>query len=122
MSYDRRSRTRSVSLLVVAVLMAGWSGLAWLGYAMSDPILAWTAGVATIVVDGGSGVAETLGGKEAGQAVKLVSSSGFVAQAQALLSMILKPLIVIAWGLGMLALFMLPLLITFASRIMGRSR
>ncbi|MBB3965403.1 hypothetical protein [Rhizobium metallidurans] len=118
----RPTRVKPFVWLLILVLMAGWSSVAWVGYVMADPILAWAAGAATTVVDGGAGVAETWGGKQAGETVKLVGSSGFISQAYGLASMIVKPLIVIVWGLGMVALFMLPMLAMILGRIVGRLR
>lgn len=64
---------RPLLWLLIAVLMAGWSAVAWAGHAMSDSILAWAAaGVLTTVV--GESARDRCG-RQAGQPPMMTQSS-----------------------------------------------
>lgn len=104
----------------VLILMVGWSLLSGLGYMLADPVLSWLGAVATGVVQNGQGVAEAYGGKAAGEAVKALDSSGVMGQILAAAQTILKPAIIVVWGLGMLLLATLPKLAGAAGRLLGR--
>lgn len=89
-----------------------WSLLAWVGYGLADGILRWLASNVGTVVEGGRGLAGAAGvGKEVGAAIEAVQLAGVLGWLVSLLALVLKPAIVLAWGLGVLALLAAPLLL-----------
>jgi hypothetical protein len=106
-----------------AWLLAGlgalvWSLLAWLGYGLADGILRWLASSVGTVVEGGRGLAGAAGvGREVGAAIDAVQLSGVLGWLISLLAVVLKPAIVLVWGLGVAALLAAPVLLP---RLAGR--
>lgn len=120
-----RTALRGVSgLLWVFVLMAmaAWSLFAWFAYSLADPVLAWLTTSAPALIDGGRGAVESYGGKAAGDALKTLDMGGLAGQAVALLKVVIKPAIVVLWALGMVALAVLPMLMSVAKRLFGSRR
>lgn len=109
--------------LPMAVVLAGlvlWSLLAWVGYALVDPVLGWIAANTGLLVDGGKGLATAIGvGKEAGSVVDSLNVSGFLGQAIALLRTIVKPAIIVLWAIGALALAAAPVILPRVGRLLG---
>jgi len=111
---------RPISWIVVIAGLAVWSLLAWIGYALVDPVLGWVAANAGLLVDGGKGLATATGaGKEVGSVVDNLNVSGFLGQAIALLRVVLKPAIMVLWAIGALALIAAPVILP---RIINRAR
>ncbi|MBX3532547.1 MAG: hypothetical protein KF849_18260 [Rhizobiaceae bacterium] len=102
--------------------MAVWTLLAWLAYASTDPILAWLTATVSGVVENGQGVAEVLGGRPAGEAVRALDASGLVGQLLELVRIVAKPAIIALWGLGIAVLAALPVLASVVRRVVGRLR
>lgn len=111
--YDAPPRLpRKLPLAVVLGGLVLWSLLAWIGYSLVDPVLAWVASSAGLLVDGGKAIATAAGGKEVGTILDTVNTGGLLGQVIALLGVVLKPIIVVVWAIGALLLvvagFMLP--------------
>lgn len=114
---------RKLRMAVVLVGLVLWSLLAWMAYALVDPVLAWVAGSGGLLVDGGKGLATVTGaGKEVGSVLDNLNASGFWGQAIALLRVVLKPAVIILWALGALALIAAPVILPRISRLLGRRR
>jgi hypothetical protein len=112
---------RSGVWIAVFVGIALWSLFAWFGYASADAVLDWLASNVGRVVEGGKDLAGAVGfGKEAGSLAERLNASGFLGQVIKLLHSIFKPLIVVVWGLGVLALLAAPLLAARVRRFSGR--
>ncbi|WP_306225066.1 hypothetical protein [Bosea beijingensis] len=108
---------------VLALLaMAAWSLFAWFAYSLADPVLAWLSTSAPALVDSGRGAVESYGGKAAGDALKTLDMGGLAGQAIALLKLVVKPAIVVIWVLGMVALAVLPMLMSAVRRLFGSRR
>ncbi|MBL8577289.1 MAG: hypothetical protein JNK47_08705 [Mesorhizobium sp.] len=105
---------------MIAVAVAVWSLMAWIGYNAADPVVAWLGSIVLGVIENGQGVAEAFGGKPAGEVVKALDGGGLAGQILALVQIIIKPAIVVIWALGIVALMMLPLLASLGRRIIGR--
>lgn len=101
--------------------MLGWTVLCLLGYLAADPLIAWLKVAVLGVVDNGQGLAEAVGGEAAGAAVQALKSSGLAGQLLNLAEMIVKPVIVAIWLIGMIALAALRFIASFAMRVL-RSR
>ena len=116
--YQDRSKTgKSVIWVGVFVLMIGWTGLCLLGYLAADPLIAWLKVTVLGIVDNGQGLAEAVGGKVAGETVQVLKSSGIVGQTIGIAETIAKPAILAIWFLGIVALTVLPVIFSFASRL-----
>lgn len=103
---------RRISWIVVIAGLAVWSLLAWVAYALTDPVLGWVAASAGLIVESGKNIATVAGvGKEVGTVVDSLNTTGLLGQAVALLRIIMKPMIVITWGIGALALIVAPRLL-----------
>lgn len=114
---------RPISWIVVIVGLAVWSLLAWVGYALADPVLGWVATNAGLLVDGGKGLATATGaGKEVSSVVDNLNVSGFLGQAIALLRVIVKPAIIVLWAIGALALVAAPVILPRIGRMLGGRR
>lgn len=113
--YDPRASSGLRGPAVVLAMLAGvvvWTLVAWLGYVAVDPVMRWLAGSAGLLVDGGKAIAAVAGvGKEVGAVADGINTSGFIGQSLALIQAILKPLIVVGWGLGVIALIAAPLVL-----------
>jgi hypothetical protein len=108
---------RPISWIAVIAGLAVWSLLAWIGYALVDPVLAWVAVNAGLLVDSGKGLATATGvGKEVGSVVGNLNISGFLGQAIAFLRVVLKPAIIVVWAIGALAIFAMPLILSKRGR------
>lgn len=120
--YDARpSLPRKLPMAVVLVGLVLWSLLAWVGYALVDPVLGWVAANAGLLVDGGKGLA-TGAGKEVGSVVDNLNVSGFLGQAIALLRVIVKPAIIVLWVIGTLVLIAAPVILPRIGRLLGGRR
>ncbi|MCB4824563.1 hypothetical protein [Roseicella aerolata] len=94
--------------------VAVWSLLAWGAYGLVDGGLAWFGGNAAVLAERGHGLAGAVGaGREFGAAVEGLNAAG----ALGALRGILKPLIVVIWATGAVALLAAPLLL---ARLAGR--
>ena len=114
---------RPISWIVVIVGLAVWSLLAWVGYALVDPVLGWVATNAGLLVDGGKGLATATGaGKEVSSVVDNLNVSGLLGQAIALLRVIVKPAIIVLWAIGALALVAAPVILPRIGRMLGGRR
>ncbi|WP_198672091.1 hypothetical protein [Pseudogemmobacter bohemicus] len=116
---------RASSGIILVVMMVGivvWSLLAWVGYSLADPLLAWLGAAVLGVAEGGRGLAVAVGGQPAGAAMDMVNAGGLAAQAMALLQLLVKPAIVLIWLLGIVALLALPFLLPLARRLASRFR
>jgi len=114
---------RPISWIVVIVGLAVWSLLAWVGYALVDPVLGWVAANAGLLADGGKGLATATGaGKEVGSVVDGLNVNGFLGQAIALLQAVVKPAIIVVWAIGALALVAAPVILPRVGRLLGRRR
>lgn len=111
--YDAPPRlARKLPLAVVLGGLVLWSLFAWIGYSVVDPVLGWVASSAGLLVDGGKAIATATAGKEVGAVLDTVNATGPLGQVIALLSVVLKPAIVVVWAIGafllVVAAFMLP--------------
>lgn len=108
---------------VVVVGLVLWSLLAWVGYALVDPVLGWIAANVGLLVDSGKGLAAaTEAGKGAGSVIDNLNTSGFLGQAIALLRAVAKPAIVVVWALGALALIAAPMILPAVVRLIRERR
>lgn len=115
--------TRPISLIVIAVAMAVWSLLAWIGYALVDPVLGWAAASAGLLVDAGKGLATATGtGKEVGSVLDSLNARGFGGQAIAMLRVVLKPAIIFLWVIGAFAIIAVPRILPRIGRLRGGLR
>jgi hypothetical protein len=74
-------------------------------------------------VDSGKDLATTAGaGKEIGNIVDGLNVSGLLGQAIAVLRVILKPMIVIVWAIGALALIAAPAILPKLGRLLATRR
>ena len=105
--YPEERVSRSISSLFVLTGLVVWSLLAWTAYALVDPVLNWVAANAGFVLDSGRGLATGVG-KEAADVAQNINASGFLGQAAIFLKAILKPLIIVVWAIGILALLAAP--------------
>ncbi len=116
--YALRRRGPAVLFALLAAI-AAWSLVAWVGYVAVDPVLRWIAGSAGLLVDSGKALAAVAGvGKEVGAIADSINATGLLGQTLALLQTILKPIIVIGWALGAIAIIAAP----FVLRRMGGLR
>ncbi|CCV15030.1 hypothetical protein [Mesorhizobium sp. STM 4661] len=90
-------------------VLAVWSLLAWVGYALVDPVLSWLAGTA----GSGQGVVAV---------VDSLNVGGVLGQAKALLRIVVKPAIVVLWAIGALVLIAAPLILPRIGRLLSRLR
>lgn len=114
---QRRRLLRPVSWGVALILLAAWTLLAGLAYMLAEPVLGWIAANLGLLVSGGKVAATTAGvGKEAGVLLDNLDTSGLAGQVIAFLGAVLKPAIILVWGLGALALVAAPALLSWLSR------
>lgn len=103
--------------------LVAWSLLTWMGYALVNPILAWVAANAGLLVDSGKDLATATGaGKEVGSVVDNLNVSGFLGQAIALLRAVLKPALIVLWAIGVLVLIAAPVIVPRIGRMLGERR
>lgn len=115
--------SRPVSWIIVIAGLAVWSLLAWIGYALVDPILGWVAASAGLLAGGAKGLATATGaGKEVGTVLDSLNVSGFLGQAIAWLGVVLKPAIVVVWAIGSLVLIAAPMMLGRIGRLLGGRR
>lgn len=123
---DRRPASQASRLPSWAILIVGfalWSLIAWIGYALVDPVLGWVAANAGLLLDSGKGIATATGiGKEASSIVDGLDVSGFLGQAIALLRVILKPAIIVFWAIGAVVLLAAPIILPRIGRLLARRR
>lgn len=111
-------RMRPIGWVAVAVGVALWSFVAWLGYIFVDGILSWAAANVGGAVKTGTNLATSTGfGKEVVGVVDSLNVVGPLGQFIALLQTIAKPAIVVLWATGVLLLFTAPF---FLPRIVRR--
>lgn len=117
-------RMPRVGTATVLVMLAAWTLLAWAGYNLVDGLGAWLAGNAGAVIQGGKDAAAAGGlDKNVVGMLNVDQASGFVAQVAALARIIAKPLIVLAWFLGALAIIAMPMVLRLlAGRFGGHRR
>ncbi len=115
-------RPKPLLWVVILIAMAVWTLFAWLAYAATDPVLAWLTATVSGVVENGQGVAEALGGRPAGEAVRALDASGLAGQLLELVRIVAKPAIIALWGLGIAVLTGLPILASVVRRVVGRLR
>lgn len=107
-------RPRPVVWAAALATVGVWSLLAWGAYGLVDGGLAWFGGNAAVLAERGRGLAGAVGaGREFGAAVEGLNTAG----ALGALRSILKPLIVVVWAAGAVALLAAPLLL---ARLAGR--
>lgn len=116
-SYAVSNLSRPIFWAIVLICLAGWSLIAWIGYAFADSILVWVATNAGFVLDRGKGLT-TLAGKDANSVVQSIGASGILGQTIIFLSAVLKPAIITLWAVGTLAILATPLIL----RRLGRRR
>ena len=115
-------RPKPLLWVVILIAMAVWTLFAWLAYAATDPVLAWLTATVSGVVENGQGVAEALGGRPAGEAVRALDASGLASQLLELVRIVAKPAIIALWGLGIAVLTGLPILASVVRRVVRRLR
>lgn len=114
---------RKLPLAVVLVGLVLWSLLAWALYVLVGPVLSWIAANAGLLADSGKDLATTAGaGKEIGNIVDGLNVSGLLGQVIAVLRVILKPMIVIVWAIGALALIAAPAILPKLGRLLATRR
>lgn len=123
---EQRAVTRMprMGTAMVLVMLAVWTLLAWAGYSLVDGLGAWLAGNAGAVIQGGKDAAAA-GGLDQNVVgmLNVDQASSFVAQVAALAQIIAKPLIVLAWFLGALAIIAMPMVLRLlAGRFGGHRR
>lgn len=123
---ERRSASggfRSRSWIVVTIVLAVWSLIAWISYALSDAVLVWAAGSAGVLVEGGKDLATATGvGKDVGPVLDNLNISGLWGQLIALLRVILKPAIVLLWAIGAVVLIAAPVILPRVRRLLNARR
>lgn len=119
-----RLRISRPGFWIIAIAgLAGWSLLAWVGYALVDPILGWVTASAGLLADGATDLASVTGtGKEVGSILDSLNTSGFLGQAIAWLGVVLKPAIVIVWAIGAVVLIAAPMVLPRIGRLLGGRR
>lgn len=121
--YDAPPRLRrKLPLAVVIIGLVLWSLLAWIGYALVDPVLGWVASSAGLLVDGGKAIATATGGKEVGSLIDTLNADGILGQVIALLRVVLKPIIVVVWAIGALLLVVAGFILPNIGRLMSGRR
>jgi len=113
--------SRPISWIVVLVGLGVWTLLAWVGYALVDPVLGWAAANAGLVLDTGKGLA-TGAGKEAASALQSMNASGVLGQTILFLRAVLKPAIVVLWAIGALTILAMPLILPRLGSLLDRRR
>lgn len=114
---------KPVSWIVVIMGLAVWTLVAWIAYALVDPVLGWVAGSAGVLVDGGKDLATAAGaGKDVGAVIDNLNASGFLGQAIALFRLVIKPTIVVLWAIGVLVLLATPMFLPRIGRLLGGRR
>lgn len=109
---------RRLPFAVLAAAFLVWSGLAWIGWQLVDPVLGWLSGNADAIAATGRSLAAAAGG-EAGIAVQLtkgVDAGGLLAGVVGALAAALKAAILLVWAGGIVALVALPALLRFLRR------
>lgn len=114
-----RSRAH-VSTGPLLIAFALWSALAFGAFLLVDPILAWFGGAVVPLADAGTEAARWFGlGREAATIRDVSNLEGMLAWVISALAIVLKPLIVLVWFIGILALFAAPAIL---SRLGGLRR
>lgn len=91
----------SISWSVAVVGLVAWSMFAALVYVLTEPVLSWIVANLGFLVTGGKVAATTAGaGKEAGVLLNNLDTIFLGGQVIALLRAVLKPAIIVVWGLG----------------------
>lgn len=109
-------RPRPVVWAAALVAVAVWSLLAWAAYDLAGDGLAWLGGNASALAQQGRGLAGAAGvGREFGAAVEGLNAAGVLGALRG----ILKPLIVVVWVAGAVALLAAPLLLARLAGQMG---
>lgn len=114
---------RPISWIVVLLILAFWSIVSWVGYASVDPVLGWAAANVGAMLEGGKNIVTATGvGKEIGSVVDSLNVSGLLGQAIALLLVVVKPLIIIVWAIGAIAVVASPVILPKLGRFRARRR
>lgn len=114
---------RPMSWIVVITGLAIWSLIAWIAYALVDPLLGWVAGSAGALVEGGKDLATATGaGKDIGSVLDKLNTSGLSGQGIALFRVVIKPAIVVLWAIGAVALVAAPVILPRIGRLLGGRR
>jgi hypothetical protein len=114
---------KPVSWIVAITGLAVWTLVAWIAYALVDPVLGWVAGSAGVLVDGGKDLATAAGaGKDVGAVIDNLNASGLLGQAIALFRVVIKPTIVVLWAIGVLVVLAAPVFLPRIGRLLGGRR
>jgi hypothetical protein len=116
----RRSRFLIVGAALVALVV--WSGLAWMVYALADPLLGWLAANLGVLIDSGRNVATAVGGSEVGGLAGPLDMESLGGQLIAWLRVLLKPAILLVWALGALIIAATPLVLPRILRLLAERR
>lgn len=118
---DRLAGRRLGPGLVIAAL-AAWSLLAWVGYVSVDAVLGWIAASAGAAAETGRALAEVAGAGEAVAVVDGLNADGVLGGILGLVQAVAKPVIVVIWAAGAVAILVLPRLLSAAGRAVGTGR
>lgn len=112
-----RSRMPGFGSTAALVVLVVWTLLAWGGYSLVDGVLAWTSSNAGALVQTGRDAAAATGiGSEVVGVVGSAETSGMLGGFFALLSAVLKPLVVVVWLVGAVLIMAAPRLVSLLTR------
>ncbi len=112
-----RSRLPGFGSTAALVVLVVWTLLAWGGYSLVDGVLAWTSSNAGALVQTGRDAAAATGiGSEVVGVVGSAETSGMLGGFFALLSAVLKPLVVVIWLVGAVLIMAAPRLVSLLTR------
>jgi hypothetical protein len=112
-----RSRLPGFGSTAALVVLVVWTLLAWGGYSLVDGVLAWTSSNAGALVQTGRDAAAATGiGSEVVGVVGSAETSGMLGGFFALLSAVLKPLVVVVWLVGAVLIMAAPRLVSLLTR------
>jgi hypothetical protein len=116
--YSRLPRKLPVAVVLIGLVV--WTAIAWGAYALVDPLLGWVESSTGTLVESGKSLATTAGaGKEVGSLIE--TAGGSSGKIIGWLRVLLKPVIVVVWALGVLALLAAPLILrSIGNRLFGR--
>lgn len=114
---EPRSRLPGFGSTAALVVLVVWTLLAWGGYSLIDGLLAWTSTNAGALVQTGKDAAAATGiGSEVAGVVGSAETSGLLSGFFALLSAVLKPLVVVVWLVGAVLIMAAPRLVSLLTR------
>lgn len=100
---------RRIPPIVTVSLLAAWSLLAWGAWAITPLVLGWLAGLVAPVLDAGAAVAGIVGAeKEVGAVIDAVNAEGIAGWMLGILGWLARPMILIGWAIGVVAIFVAP--------------